>query len=603
MEAIVNDMVQKWKIEDAADRAVLKIVKMEPFSVRRVWLVGKLLTEKQYNKGSLIHCMKKLWRTKEEVAISVWETSDRLLFSFRTEHDRNQVMRGSPWSFDNALLLLSATDGKEDPLSVKLETQGFWIRVSGLPPCLLSRAMGRKIGSFLGDVAEVDPKSCGDGSGSFLRIRVNLDVSVPLWRWVMLDIEGDGETKLKLEYEDLPFFCFFCGRLTHFSSCCPLAREGIITEHHFGRWKTSARNAFSIDPCGAPTSATPSSSTKKNSGWRMKAPDPSLSGNVRSRVERDEVTPGLESDMMVDQGDLEPAEVSPVSPKRRRVTRNATIRVSAPSSPSCNSLLPTPIPLENIPPAIPAKSDLTTQRNAPDRGMVIQEPGMGVPTARPLLNNIPVEGSFMGFSGTILNFQAPLGPNHSTLNKSSPTLITPQAKGRPIVSKPKKKTQPAPPVKPSDPTTSNSPTTQIDPHPAPLKIKLADEIVQAPLPPTKVGPPETRSLQLCGSSATQELVATDVSSPLLGGSRESLQCTQTGDVGGVPNSVCSITAVGVREQVLPCPPSNRPEDLSTNELQVTLITTDVNSTSSNLSCERAPIRSSVMGPVLTHHES
>lgn len=602
MEAIVNDMVQKWKIEDAADRAVLKIVKREPFSVRRVWLVGKLLTEKQFNKGSLIHCMKKLWRTKEEVAISVWESSDRFLFSFRTEHDRNQVMRGSPWSFDNTLLLLSATDGKEDPLSVKLEAQGFWIRVRGLLPCLLSRAMGRKIGSFFGDVVEVDPKFCGEGSGSFLRIRVNLDVSVPLWRWVMLDIEGDGETKLKLEYEDLPFFCFFCGRLTHFSSCCPLAREGIITEHHFGRWKTSVKNVFSIDPCGEPTRATPSS-IKKNSGWRMKAPDPALSGNVRTRHERDELDPGLESDMMVDQAELGPTEVSPVSPKRRRVTRDATTRVSDSGSPSCNSLLPTPIPLEIIPSAIPAKSDLTPQENVSDGGMAHQELGMGTPTARSFLNNIPVEGTFLGISGTILNFQSPLGLNQTTLDKSSPTIILPLTRGRPKTSKPKKKAQPDTPVKPSDFTASSSLIPQLDPHPAPLKIKLSNEPQEAPLSSATVGIPATKFLQLCGPPGAQEHEAINDSSPLLGGSGESRLGLQIGDVGGVPKSVCSTTAMGIREQVFPSLPSNRPEDLPLNELHVTLITTDVTSIPPSLSCGRTPNRSSVMGPVSTHHKS
>lgn len=111
--------------------------------------------------------------------------------------------------------------------------------------------MGRKIGAFLGDLVEVDTKMGGDCAGSCLRIHVCLDVSVPLWRWVMIDIGGDSETKLQLEYEDLPFFCFFCGRLTHFSSGCPLAREGIITEHHYGRRKTSSRNVFNIEPSEA----------------------------------------------------------------------------------------------------------------------------------------------------------------------------------------------------------------------------------------------------------------------------------------------------------------------------------------------------------------
>lgn len=205
---------------------------------------------------------------------------------------------------------------------------------------------------------------------------------------------------------------------------------------------------------------------------------------------------------MVDQVELEPAEASPVSPKRRRVTRDATIRDSASDSPSCNSLLPIPIPLVFIPSEIPAKSDLTLQENASDGGMVCQELGMGVSTARPLLNNGSLEGSFMGFSGNILNFQAPLDPDHTTLTKSSPTFIIPQAESRPKNSKPKKEAQPAPPVKPSDPTTSTPLIPQLDPHPAPLKIKLPDEHLQAPLPSNTMGSPATKILQLCGSNAT-----------------------------------------------------------------------------------------------------
>lgn len=269
MDQLVDEMVQKWKIEDSVDVTIVKLDDLDQLAWKRFWLVGRLLTSKSYNVNSLMKAMNRIWRTREAVAVFEWDGCDRLLFSFRTNFDRSMVMRGVPWSFDNALLLLAPIDGKTDPLSVQLVIQNFWIRIRGLPPAFLSKAMGRRLGSLLGEFVDTDP-SKGECTRSFLRIRVGLEVSKPLRRWIMLDLglEDASTSKLQLEYEDLPYFCLFCGRLSHISAGCPLAKQGAITEQQFGRWRTVSKNVFNIEPEGQ-LSGLSFGLSKKSTPWKL----------------------------------------------------------------------------------------------------------------------------------------------------------------------------------------------------------------------------------------------------------------------------------------------------------------------------------------------
>lgn len=125
MDAIVEDLVQKWKIEDSKDLEIVRLEDLDQLSMMRFWLVGRLLTSKPFSASSLLGTMKRIWKTRDEVMTSEWNGSDSLLFYFRTASDRNMVMKGGPWRFNNAMLLLSPSDGKTDPTSVRLESQNF----------------------------------------------------------------------------------------------------------------------------------------------------------------------------------------------------------------------------------------------------------------------------------------------------------------------------------------------------------------------------------------------------------------------------------------------------------------------------------------------
>lgn len=131
--------------------------------------------------------------------------------------------------------------------------------------------MGKRLRAILGTFVDFDPNQKGDCTCNFLKIRINLDVSTPLRRWIRLDLGDHGVTKLFLEYHDLPFFCLYCGRLNHISPGYPLAKEGVISEPQYGRWRMLSKNDFNIETDGQ-LSGVSFGLTKKKIPWCVQAP-------------------------------------------------------------------------------------------------------------------------------------------------------------------------------------------------------------------------------------------------------------------------------------------------------------------------------------------
>ncbi|KAL6194667.1 hypothetical protein ACLB2K_035748 [Fragaria x ananassa] len=287
MDDIISGISKNLAIVDEEELNIVQVDDPKEIASGRYWLVGKLLTNKSYCFEALRNTMKRIWLVKGEVIVFKWEDSDRILFSFESDEDRGRVLRGSPWTFDNALVLLAAFDGASNPNSVPLETQAFWIRVRGIKPEFVTPKLAERIGRQLG-------------------------IFYPI-----------GE-KLQLEYEHLPYLCFFCGRLDHVSSGCVLHKEGVIPDERFGRWKTLAKNVFSIDPVcqeqGRRFGLIP-----KPKGWSISVSENELFDRVRTREDFENAHRGSGTEMEVDKL-AEDAQVEPLA-KRRRAGQTTVMEV------------------------------------------------------------------------------------------------------------------------------------------------------------------------------------------------------------------------------------------------------------------------------------
>ncbi|CAB4320654.1 unnamed protein product [Prunus armeniaca] len=215
--------------------------------VERFLLVGRLLATKAIHKEALFGTLKRIWHTREEFTAVTLDNPKRFLFSFKSDFDRKKVMKGSPWTFDRALLLLTSTDGEVHPMSVSVDSQSFWVRVRRIPPIFLTPVMGEKLGNFLGTFYMVDRGLNGDCLGSFLRIRVGLKINEPLKRCVTLRLSTDEPAKqYEIEYERLPYFCLYCGRLDHVGSACSAKASGAVEVEQYGLWKTIIKDVYCI---------------------------------------------------------------------------------------------------------------------------------------------------------------------------------------------------------------------------------------------------------------------------------------------------------------------------------------------------------------------
>ncbi|MBA0576869.1 hypothetical protein Golob_025280, partial [Gossypium lobatum] len=200
----------------------------------RLCLVGRCLTDSIVHFPSLRNTMADLWHPIRGICIS--DLGDRrILFQFFHEVDIQRVLVGTPWFFNNHLLLLHRIQPGENPSEVPLVFTEFWIQVHDLLPGLVSETMARQFGDFLGKFLEYDLSDRLSNSYSFMRIRVKLNVTCPLKRRKKVMVGSDRIFYARFQYEKLSLFCFICGKLGHGESFCPirtrLAPENIV----FGR--------------------------------------------------------------------------------------------------------------------------------------------------------------------------------------------------------------------------------------------------------------------------------------------------------------------------------------------------------------------------------
>ncbi|OMO99000.1 reverse transcriptase [Corchorus capsularis] len=198
-------------------------------------MVGRLLTERSFNKQAMINTLKQVWKLVKEFSIIALE-ENLFLFKFASEADMDRVLEGSPWTFDKHLLLFANYDGNLCPEDYNFTRAPFWIRIYELPLGKRNLEVAEKLGKKMGKLIAVDPSLDMEGWSRFLRVRVEIDVTKPLRRTILLGKPSEG-TRGRLAYERLPVFCCYCGLIGHCGVDCEDGEGGNIERTvHYGEW-------------------------------------------------------------------------------------------------------------------------------------------------------------------------------------------------------------------------------------------------------------------------------------------------------------------------------------------------------------------------------
>ncbi|MBA0552741.1 hypothetical protein Golob_023521, partial [Gossypium lobatum] len=190
-------------------------------------LICTFWTEKLYNPDSFRAHMKGMWKTRKKFEIQV-AGQNLFLISFELEEDLELILERRPWLFRKSLILFDRLCQTMERDQIKLTSSPFWIKIESCSPEFDKKDLLHGIGVTFGGVLR------SEVSEEFCRLRINLDAQEPLRRGIFVSTDYVNKVWIPFKYENLPLFCFGCGRMGHGMSNCnqiPPAKKSKVSEN------------------------------------------------------------------------------------------------------------------------------------------------------------------------------------------------------------------------------------------------------------------------------------------------------------------------------------------------------------------------------------
>ncbi|KAM1262966.1 hypothetical protein ACFX13_028699 [Malus domestica] len=84
----------------------------------------------------------------------------------------------------------------------------------------MTAAVAQVIGGKIGIVLMVDKTVSRECIGRFLRVKIRFNAREPLMRGMVVTFPDEGRVWVEFQYEGLPNYCLYCGKLGHVSRVC-----------------------------------------------------------------------------------------------------------------------------------------------------------------------------------------------------------------------------------------------------------------------------------------------------------------------------------------------------------------------------------------------
>lgn len=128
----------------------------------RLCLIGLIVVDKLINREAFKAIMLKVWKPRGRVQFK--GVGDNLfLIEFQNVHDMERVKKGRPWTFDRNFSCLMEHEVVLHQRILFFYREMMWIQLHNVPFRGMTRAVGEKIGSLVGEVVEVDVDDEGIG--------------------------------------------------------------------------------------------------------------------------------------------------------------------------------------------------------------------------------------------------------------------------------------------------------------------------------------------------------------------------------------------------------------------------------------------------------
>ncbi|XP_042973518.1 uncharacterized protein LOC122304969 [Carya illinoinensis] len=258
-------------------------------------LIGRICLDRVVGKEIVSHSMGKIWRISQRAEFQE-VAKNTFVLTFATHADKDRILEGRPWLFDNGLFALRQYDSTVQPSQITFESEVFWVQFHNLALGQMTRDYGLLIGQSVGRVIEVDTAEDGVGWGKFLRVKLEVSLHKPIARGRFVNSYG-RKLWVQFQYEKLPRICFKCGCLSHVDVACQQEGSGVEIEGEtamqFGAWlraehgfKRRSLVASSYDSAGGKQAHTAAAHREEGSmgstdaGERLPVPEENLAQNM-----------------------------------------------------------------------------------------------------------------------------------------------------------------------------------------------------------------------------------------------------------------------------------------------------------------------------------
>ncbi|KAH7836815.1 hypothetical protein Vadar_006006 [Vaccinium darrowii] len=143
--------------------------------------IGKIITQKGINLSGLKAAMEAVWGYPR--GFKVMEVGGGIYkFVFGCEMDLLRVLSGSPWIYNNQLIVLQRWTERLAPNEISFTFSPFWIQLRALPLEFMSVDVGKRMMAGFGDVEEANIAQLSGNQGRCIRVKVELNINKPLPR-------------------------------------------------------------------------------------------------------------------------------------------------------------------------------------------------------------------------------------------------------------------------------------------------------------------------------------------------------------------------------------------------------------------------------------
>lgn len=140
-------------------------------------------------------------------------------FIFSKNEERSRVLEKRPWAFDNQMLVILPWKKDIENEEELFSTTQMWVQVWHIPTQWLSSETAWKLGKLFKKCLNVVIPESGSKEGRVVKILVEIELNKPLVRGTFVRFEGDRRW-VSFKYEQLPLFCFYCGKVGHGERNC-----------------------------------------------------------------------------------------------------------------------------------------------------------------------------------------------------------------------------------------------------------------------------------------------------------------------------------------------------------------------------------------------